>query len=123
LIPLWVQILKIPWGILLTFILLIMVIGAYSANNSMFDVWVMIIFGLVGYAMKKLDFPLAPGILTFILTPIMEKELFRSLQMSQGDISILVTRPISIAFLVLSVLILISFTRRGASSVREDSEA
>ncbi len=122
LIPVWVQILKIPWGILFAFILAIMVIGAYSANNSVFDVWVMIIFGLVGYVGKKLDFPLAPGILTFILTPMLEKSLFRSLMMSQGDITILVTRPISLTFLVLAALILISFTWKATKSVREDSE-
>jgi putative tricarboxylic transport membrane protein len=122
LIPLWVQVLKVPWGILFSFILAIMVVGSYSSNNAIFDVWSMIGFGVLGYVLKKLDFPLAPMLLTFILTPMMEKSLFRSLVMSQGDISILFTRPISFVFLVVAGLILLSFSWRAASGIREDSE-
>ena len=118
LIAIWVQVLRIPWGILFAFILAIMVIGAYSSNNAAFDVWLMIGFGVLGYALRKLDFPLAPVLLTFILTPMMERSLFRSLVMSQGDVSILVTRPISLMFLVLAVLILVSFSWRAIRPVR-----
>jgi putative tricarboxylic transport membrane protein len=118
LIAIWVQVLRIPWGILFAFILAIMVIGSYSSNNSRFDVWLMIGFGVLGYALKKLDFPLAPVLLTFILTPMMEKSLFRSLVMSQGDITILLTRPISLIFLVLALLILLSFSWRAMRPVR-----
>jgi len=114
LIAIWVQVLRIPSGILFAFILAIMVIGAYSSHNAEFDVWLMIGFGVLGYALKKLDFPLAPVLLTFILTPMMEKSLFRSLVMSQGDITILLTRPISLTFLVLALLILLSFSWRAA---------
>lgn len=121
LIPIWVQVLRIPWGILFAFILAIMVIGSYSSNNAEFDVWVMIGFGVLGYVLKKLDFPLAPVLLTFILTPMMERSLFRSLVMSQGDVTILVTRPISLTFLVLAALILLSFSWRAARAVREDA--
>lgn len=118
LIAIWVQVLRIPWGILFAFILAIMVIGSYSSNNAEFDVWLMIGFGVLGYALRKLDFPLAPVLLTFILTPMMERSLFRSLVMSQGDASILVTRPISAAFLVLAALILLSFSWRAIRPVR-----
>jgi putative tricarboxylic transport membrane protein len=118
LIAIWVQVLRIPWGILFAFILAIMVIGSYSSNNAQFDVWLMIGFGLLGYALRKLDFPLAPVLLTFILTPMMERSLFRSLVMSQGDVTILVTRPISLTFLVLALLILVSFSWRAIRPVR-----
>jgi putative tricarboxylic transport membrane protein len=118
LIAIWVQVLRIPWGILFAFILAIMVIGSYSSNNAQFDVWLMIGFGLLGYALRKLDFPLAPVLLTFILTPMMERSLFRSLVMSQGDVTILVTRPISLTFLVLALLILLSFSWRAIRPVR-----
>jgi putative tricarboxylic transport membrane protein len=118
LIAIWVQVLRIPWGILFAFILAIMVIGSYSSNNAEFDVWLMIGFGVLGYALRKLDFPLAPVLLTFILTPMMERSLFRSLVMSQGDVTILVTRPISLTFLVLALLILLSFSWRAMRPVR-----
>jgi putative tricarboxylic transport membrane protein len=118
LIAIWVQVLRIPWGILFAFILAIMVIGSYSSNNAQFDVWLMIGFGLLGYALRKLDFPLAPVLLTFILTPMMERSLFRSLVMSQGDVSIFLTRPISLTFLVLALLILLSFSWRAIRPVR-----
>jgi putative tricarboxylic transport membrane protein len=118
LIAIWVQVLRIPWGILFAFILAIMVIGSYSSNNAQFDVWLMIGFGLLGYALRKLDFPLAPVLLTFILTPMMERSLFRSLVMSQGDVSIFLTRPISLTFLVLAVLILLSFSWRAIRPTR-----
>jgi len=122
LIPLWVQVLRIPWGILFCFILAVMVVGGYSSNNSTFDVRVMVGFGIAGYILKKLDFPLAPALLTFILTPMLEKSLFRSLVMSQGDITILLTRPISLIFLILAIVILFVFTLRATSAVKGDSE-
>ncbi len=126
LIPMWVQVMKIPYGILFAVILGIMIVGSYSANNTIFDVWVMIGFGVLGYILKKLKFPLAPAILTFILGPMMEHSLYRALVMSQGDMSIFVTRPISLAFLILAAVIFLSFALRalpfGAGAVRADAE-
>jgi putative tricarboxylic transport membrane protein len=126
LIPLWVMVLKVPYQILFAFILAITIIGSYSASNSMFDVWIMILFGFVGYALKKLDFPLAPIILTFILGPMMERSLYRAMVMSGGDITILVTRPISLTFLVIAAVILVSFALArlpsGSRAVRVDAE-
>ena len=126
LIPLWVQVMKIPYSILFAIILAIMIVGSYSANNTVFDVWVMIGFGVIGYVLKKLKFPLAPAILTFILGPMMEHSLYRAMVMSGGDISILVTRPISLAFLIMAALIFLSFAVRalpfGSSAVRVDAE-
>ena len=110
LIPMWVQILRIPYAYLMTLIMAFMMVGSYSANNSIFDCGLTIFFGVFGYVFKKMDFPLAPVALTFILAPMIEKSLYRSLVMSQGDISILYTRPISGALLALAVITLIYFS-------------
>jgi putative tricarboxylic transport membrane protein len=124
LIPVWVQILRIPYAYLMTVIMAFMMVGAYAANNSVFDVGLMIFFGLLGWIFKKLDFPLAPVALTFILAPMIEKSLFRSLVMSQGDISILVTRPISASLLALALCSLIYFsTQKKAQVVRTETKA
>ena len=85
LIGIWVKILKIPYGILFGIILAFMVVGAYSVSNSAFDVLIMTLFGVIGYLLRKLDFPLAPIVLTLILGPLMERSLRQSLEMSQGD--------------------------------------
>jgi len=110
LIPLWVQILKIPYAYLMTAILAFMAVGAYSDNNSIFLIWQMIFFGVLGYVFKKMDFPLAPVALSFILAPMIEKSLYRSLVMSQGDISILYSRPISGTLLMFALITLIYFS-------------
>ncbi|MHB1162757.1 MAG: tripartite tricarboxylate transporter permease, partial [Chloroflexota bacterium] len=108
LISVWVQVLKIPYSILFAFILTFTVIGAYSINNSIFDVVTMTLFGLVGYLLKKMDFPLAPAVLTLILGPIMERNLRRTLEMSQGDFSIFLTRPIAMGLMIFAALILLA---------------
>mgnify|MGYP005853910841 CR=1 FL=1 len=117
LIGMWVRILTIPYSILFAMILAFMVVGAYSISNSVFDVATMSLFGLIGYALRKLDFPLAPAVLTLILGPMMERSLRQSLDMSQGDFSIFITRPITAALLVMAAVIVLSpairFLRSG----------
>jgi putative tricarboxylic transport membrane protein len=108
LIPLWVKFLKIPYTILLTVVLAVMMVGAYTVSNTVFDIFVMLLFGVVGYVLRKLDFPLAPIVLTLIMGPPMEKSLRQSLEMSQGDVSILVASPISATLLAISAVILFS---------------
>jgi putative tricarboxylic transport membrane protein len=123
LVGLWVKILKIPYNILMVFILVFCIIGAYSLNNSLFDVGMMIVCGLLGYLFKKLDFPLAPAILTLILGPLMERSLREALSMSQGDYTIFLTRPISLFFLVLAAVILAtSAWQAWPSAIREESK-
>ncbi len=95
LVPLFAQILRLPYYVLYPLILGISIIGVYSVNNSLFDVWVMGLFGLLGYLMRKLDFPAAALILGMVLGDGLERALRQSLMMSQGDIAILITRPIS----------------------------
>ncbi len=108
LIPLWVKFLKIPYTILMTVVLAVMMVGAYTVSNTVFDIFVMLLFGVIGYVLRKLDFPLAPIVLTLIMGPPMEKSLRQSLEMSQGDFSILVASPIAATLLAISAIILFS---------------
>lgn len=104
LVGLWAHLCYIPYRILGPFILAICFVGAYSLRNNMFDVWVCIIFGILGYIMRKWDWPTPPLILGFILGDISEKYLRSSLQMSSGSITIFFIRPISLFFVGLAVL-------------------
>jgi len=108
LVPLFAQILRIPAYILYPAILGISVIGAYSVSGRIFDVGLLAGFGLLGYAMVKLHYPTAPLILGFVLGDAMERAVRQSLMMSQGDLSILVARPLSAVMLACAVLILVS---------------
>jgi len=119
----WAKLLKIPYQTLLVLILIFCIVGAYSLDNSVFDIGVMIVCGILGYAFKKLDFPLAPLILTLILGPMLERSLRESLSMSQGDYTTFFTRPISLFFLIVTAIILITSGRRALlSAVREESK-
>src|SRR5215213_2858324 len=106
LVPLFAQILRIPAYVLYPIILGVSVVGAYSTSGSLFHVALLAAFGLLGYAMVKLDYPTAPLILGFVLGDAMERALRQSLMMSQGDISTLFTRPLSAGMLALAVFIL-----------------
>jgi putative tricarboxylic transport membrane protein len=117
-IPVWMAVLKIPYGILMTLILVFCVIGVYSLSSSVFDIGVMLAFGLVGYAFKKLDIPTAPLVLTLILGPLMERGLRQSLEMSRGHFSILFTRPISATLLAIAAILIITSTFRAVAAVR-----
>ena len=108
LIGMWVKILKVPYGILMPLILLFCLIGAYSLGNNIYDVVVMVIFGIVGYILRKFEYEEAPLVLAFILGPIMETAFRRSLIMSNGKFSIFWTRPISAACLIIAVFLFIS---------------
>jgi putative tricarboxylic transport membrane protein len=102
LVPLWVQLLKIPYHILFPLIILFCLIGSYSLNNSTFDVYVMIIFGIVAYLIRKFRYEGAPLIMTFVLGPLMEQSLRGSLILSNGSFLIFLTRPISLIILIVA---------------------
>ena len=93
LIPLWVRILKVRYNILFPIILLFCIIGAYSVRSSVLDVFVMMLFGIVGYLLGKFGYEPAPLMLAYVLGPMFEKNLRQSLLMSQGDFSIFFLRP------------------------------
>ena len=123
LIPMWVAVLKIPYSILMTLILAFCVVGVYSLSSSVFDIGVMLAWGIVGYIFKKLEIPTAPLVLTMILGPLMERGLRQSLEMSRGDFSILFTRPISGTLLVISAIVIVISTFNAVQVVRgEDSQ-
>jgi len=108
LIGLWVKVLKIPYRILMPLILLFCLIGAYSINNNVVEVIIMVIFGVVGYIMRKFDYEEAPLVLAFILGPLLETNFRHSLIMSDGRLSIFFERPISLVAIVISALLFIS---------------
>jgi putative tricarboxylic transport membrane protein len=122
LIPMWVAVLKIPYSILFALILGIAVVGAYSVDSSVFGIGVMAAFGILGYAFKKLDIPLAPFALTLILGPMMEKALRQSLEMSGGELSVFYTRPLTATLLAVALVILIVNTAPVFSKVKADTE-
>jgi putative tricarboxylic transport membrane protein len=118
LVPLLAQILRLQVYVLYPVIFGISIVGVYSVSGSLFDVWMLAAFGLLGYAMRKLDYPAAPLILGLVLGDGMERALRQSLMMSQGDLSILVSRPISAVMLTLAVIILIVPLFRKANAWR-----
>ncbi|HYH42298.1 MAG TPA: tripartite tricarboxylate transporter permease [Burkholderiales bacterium] len=117
-IPLFAQILRLPTYILFPIIFGISMVGVYSVSGSIFDVWLLAFFGLLGYAMRKLDYPAAPLILGLVLGDPMERALRQSLMMSQGELGILVSRPISAVMLGLAVIVLIIPLFRSANAWR-----
>lgn len=106
LIGIWVRLLDVPAHILYPVVLLVICIGVYSINNSLFDVYLAIVFGFVGYALGLFGYPVAPLVLGFILSPILEEHMRRSLLISDGNFLVFVQRPISGTFIALSAVLL-----------------
>lgn len=103
LIGMWVKVLKVPYVILFPLILLFCLIGVYSINNSVFDIYLMILFGVVGYLMQKFRFEPAPLALAYVLAPILETALRQSLNISGGSFSIFFIRPISLICMLVAI--------------------
>ncbi|WP_075618826.1 tripartite tricarboxylate transporter permease [Paenisporosarcina indica] len=104
----WAKVALIPSKLLYPIILIISVLGAYSVNNSLWNVGVMMFFGIFGYLLKKLDIPMAPIVLTFVLGKLMETSLLQSIKMFEGNLLLFFNRPISGILLVISLLILLA---------------
>ncbi|MHB8908230.1 MAG: tripartite tricarboxylate transporter permease [Syntrophales bacterium] len=104
LIPLFVAMLRIPYSIMMGFIIIFASIGAYSVNNNMFDVWMMVGFGILGYAMKKLKYPIVPLVLAMVLGRLAENSFRQALEISAGSYAIFYTKPITLIFLLTAVL-------------------
>jgi putative tricarboxylic transport membrane protein len=103
----WVQVLRVPYKILFPLILLFCLIGAYSINNSFFDILVMLFFGVLGYLFRKLEYEPAPLVLAFILGKMIEKTFRQTMSMSGGSFSIFWERPIAAVCLAATVVLLI----------------
>jgi TctA family transporter len=106
LVGIWVRLLKIPYRLFYPLILVFMCIGAYTINNSSFDVFLLAVFGFVSYLLIKWGCEPAPLLLAFVLEPIIEQNFKRALQLSYGDPTVFVTRPISLALLILAAVFL-----------------
>ncbi|MGA7488635.1 MAG: tripartite tricarboxylate transporter permease [Xanthobacteraceae bacterium] len=107
LIGLWVKLLRVPYRLLFPAIMAFSAIGIYSVNSSSFEIYLTALFGIFGFVCMKLGFPPAPMLLGYVLGPMMEENLRRSMLMAGGDATVFVTRPISLAFIVATVLILV----------------
>jgi putative tricarboxylic transport membrane protein len=117
LIGMWVQVLKLPYRILFPLILMFCIVGVFASGNAVFDVFVMVVFGVLGYLMRKFGYEPAPLVLAFVLGPMLENNLRKSLILSHGDFTIFVERPISavcllLAFAALAAPLLPALARR-----------
>ncbi|MGE5577270.1 MAG: tripartite tricarboxylate transporter permease [Syntrophothermus sp.] len=107
-IPAFVSVLRTPVSILMPLIVVFTLVGSYSANNNLFDVWVMLCFGFAGYFMKKFGYPAAPVVLALVLGPTTERTLRQSLMMSRGSLGIFFSEPIAATLMTLTLIILIA---------------
>ena len=112
-VRLFCRVVELPKRIIIPVIVTLSMVGAYSMNNSIFDVWVCIAFGGIGYIMQKVEMPSSPIILAVILGPMAESNLRRAVLMYEGGYSFLWTRPITVVFLALALLSLYSSYKRA----------
>jgi putative tricarboxylic transport membrane protein len=96
----------LPRAYVLPVVMVFCVIGAYALNNTMFDVWVMLIFGVIGFAMERAKIPLGPFVIGFVLAPLGEAKLRSGLMMTGGGIEPMFTRPLSLMFLIVAIVLL-----------------
>jgi len=126
LIPLWVKLLKVPYRILFPLIFLFCLVGVYTINNSVFDIYLMIFFGIVGYVLKKLEYEFAPLVLAYVLGPMMETAFRQALIMSDGSLAIFFQRPITFTCLAISMALLatsgLTFFRKARQKMAEGTE-
>jgi putative tricarboxylic transport membrane protein len=121
LVGLWARLTLIPFPLLGPIVLVLCFVGSYGANNSLFDVWVMVIAGTVSYLMKKVSIPLVPLVLALVVGPNLEAALRQSLAMSKGSPLIFFSHPISLAILCLATFsVFLSF--RGRAREAADDE-
>jgi TctA family transporter len=120
LIGIWVRIIMVPYRFLYPAILAFCAIGVFSLNNSVFDIYLMALFGLLGYIFIKIDCEPAPMLLAFILGPLMEEYLRRAMLMSRGDPTVFLRRPISATLLGLSVLAMLLVFIPAFAKTREE---
>jgi len=123
LIGIWVSLLRVPYNLLFPAIVVFCAIGAYSINNSFFDVWLMLGFGLVGYFFLKVGVEPAPFVLGFVLGPMLEENFRRAMLISGGELTVFIERPISAVLLACAALLLVSLLvpdlRRRREALRD----
>jgi TctA family transporter len=119
LIGLWIQLLKVPYRLLYPAILVFCCIGVYSINNNPFDVYMTVVFAVIGYLFYKLQCEPAPLLLGFILGPMMEENLRRAMLLSRGDPTVFFTRPLSLTLLLMAVALVVIVTLPAIKKTRE----
>jgi len=119
LIGIWVKLLTVPYRVLYPAILVFCSIGVYTVSNSAFDIYLVCLFGVVGYMFSKLKCEPAPLLLGFILGPLMEENFRRALLLSDGNFSVFLTRPISLVLLVITGILLLSILLPAFRKTRE----
>jgi putative tricarboxylic transport membrane protein len=105
-VPLFAAILRVPFSVIAPIIMVICAIGAYTVHNAIFDVWMMVVFGILGYLFKKLQYPLAPLVLAIVLGDNAESSFRQAMLMSQGDLSILFSKKL-VGFMTTLALLLL----------------
>jgi putative tricarboxylic transport membrane protein len=125
LIPVFVAILRLPYTIIMGFIVIFASVGAYSVNNNFFDVWMMLGFAVLGYLMRKLNYPIVPLVLALVLGNLAENSLRQALTISGGNFSIFFKRPISAILIIAAVLAyltpVIRWAMKGLRSPKVDT--
>ena len=121
LVGLWVKLLAVPYRLLFPAIFVFCCIGVYTVDNKIFDIYEIAVLSAVGYVLLKLDCEPAPMVLGFILGPMMEENLRRTMMISFGDPSVFFTRPISAAFLIAAVLLLLVIALPSLRAKREEA--
>jgi len=122
LVGLWIQLLKVPFYILGPAILMITAVGCYSLRNSVYDLYLLLIFGVMGYVLRKLNFETGPLLMAFILAPLMENALRQSLLISSGNIAIFFTRPISGILILVFVVVILSRVLKSFKNFKKGSK-
>ena len=122
-IPAFIWVLRIPFTILAPTIFILCIVGGYAPTLDMHDVWLMLLFGVVGYLMRKLDYPMAPAVLAIVLGPLAETSMRQSLIIAHGSPAIFFERPISAGIMVCAIILLLLplvkiFTRKRGKAVR-----
>lgn len=107
-IPLLVKLISVPSKLISPVVVVLCFIGAYAASNEMINIYIMLIAGVIGYFMNKFEYPTSPMLLSFVLTPTIEKNLYRSLMINNGSPSLYWTKPITVVLLLVTVILMVS---------------
>jgi putative tricarboxylic transport membrane protein len=118
LIGVWVRMLQVPYRLLYPAALFFIAVGVYSTRNSLFDVAVVAVFGVIGALLLALEFPLSPIVLGFVLGPMLEENFRRAMLLSRGDLGVFVARPVAASFVALSALLLLAQAGAGLRARR-----
>ena len=120
LIGMWIKLLSVPYKALYPAILIFCVIGSYSINNAVFDIYIAALFGLIGYAFAKLKCEPAPLLLGFVVGPLLEENLRRALLLSRGDASVFFTQPISAILIAIAVALVLILALPSVRKERDE---